>query len=278
MVYERLFGKSVAANAQQAESYRNLLDYVLDDAQQLRKRLGRDDQFKLDEYLDAVRAVEQRIEYHTQAGRRAAATAVECAPAVQPAGVPADFREHIDLLLDLLVLAFRTDSTRISTFMFANDVSGRNFSFLEGVRGGHHELSHHENKAEKYEQFSRINRWHVEQFAKLLRKLQAIREGESTLLDNSLLMLGSSFSDGNRHDPDNLPILFGGPSRRADRVGPSFGVPRRDAALQSVRLDACQAGRRRRPVRRQHGAAAKPRRIDTGVWKSCIIATSPARG
>jgi hypothetical protein len=94
--------------------------------------------------------------------------------------------------------------------MFANDVSGRNFSFLDGVKGGHHELSHHENNEEKIAQYQRINRWHTEQFARMLKKMRDIREGDSTLLDNSMIVFGSSMSDGNRHDPDNLPILLGG--------------------------------------------------------------------
>ena len=113
-------------------------------------------------------------------------------------------------MLDLMVLAFQSDATRVSSFMFANDVSGRNFSFLDGVSGGHHELSHHENNESKIAQYQRINRWHTEQFANLLRKLKSIPEGESTLLDHCMIVFGSSMSDGNRHDPDNLPILGGG--------------------------------------------------------------------
>jgi hypothetical protein len=113
-------------------------------------------------------------------------------------------------MLDMLVLAFWTDTTRIGTFMFANDVSGRNFSFLQGVRESHHETSHHADKPEKIEQYRIIVRWHVEQYVYLLDRLRSIREGERTLLDNSMIMCGSSFSDGNRHDPNNLPILLGG--------------------------------------------------------------------
>jgi hypothetical protein len=184
-----------------------LLDYVLEDARRLRPTLGRDDQFKMDEYLDSVRAVEQRIEFATRGDKR------EIDPAVKEMdkpGIPGDFREHIAIMLDLMVLAFQTDATRVASFMFANDVSGRNFSFLDGVEGSHHELSHHENKQEKFGQYQRINRWHVEQFANMLAKLKAIPEGEGTLLDNCMVVFGSSMSDGNRHDPDNLPILLGG--------------------------------------------------------------------
>ncbi len=211
MVYEQLFGKPLGGDTAEAASYQNLLDYVLDDARRVRRKLGRDDQFKMDEYLDAVRAVEQRIEFATRSKPRSWQPPLDPAEiARQKPGVPSDFREHIDVMLDLIVLAFQSDSTRVCSFMFANDVSGRNFSFLDGVNGGHHELSHHENKEQKIGQYQRINRWHVEQFARMLKKMQAVREGERTLLDNSMIMFGSSFSDGNRHDPDNLPILLAG--------------------------------------------------------------------
>lgn len=211
VVYERLFGRGVSGNPQQAEAYQNLLDFVLEDAASVRQQLGRDDQFKLDEYLDSVRAVEKRIEFATQGADR------DWEPAVDPMeiarrqpGVPVDYREHIDLMLDLMVLAFQTDSTRVSSMMFANDVSGRNFSFIEGVNNSHHELSHHENNEDKIRQYQLINRWHVEVFAKFLQRMDQVQEGEGTLLDHSLIMFGSSISDGNRHDPDNLPILLAG--------------------------------------------------------------------
>lgn len=220
VVYERLFGKGLRSDSQDAQSYQNLLDYVLDDAKRIRGKLGRDDQFKMDEYLDAVRAVEQRIEFATtHPSRLSDSTLDDAAIAALKPGTPSDFREHIDVMLDLMVLAFQTDSTRVASFMFANDVSGRGFSFLEGVRGGHHELSHHENKQEKIQQYQKINFWHVAQFAKMLDKMKAITEGEGTLLDNSLIMFGSSFSDGNRHDPDNLPIVLAGRGGGTVRAG-----------------------------------------------------------
>ncbi|EMI26551.1 DUF1552 domain-containing protein [Rhodopirellula europaea] len=217
VVYERLFGKRMKTSTPEAKSYQNLLDYVLEDARQVRGKLSRDDQFKMDEYLDSVREVEKRIEfatrdqshrerYEAERDRIASGHALE----IPETGTPGDFRQHIDLMLDMMVLAFQTDSTRVASFMFANDVSGRSFSFLDGVHGGHHELSHHENKEEKIAQYQLINRWHTEQFARMLRKMKAVKEGESTLLDNSMIMFGSSFSDGNRHDPDNLPLLLAG--------------------------------------------------------------------
>ncbi|MGV3483400.1 MAG: DUF1552 domain-containing protein [Planctomycetaceae bacterium] len=220
VVYERLFGKQLSADSTKAESYQNLLDFVLEDAKQVRGILGRDDQFKMDEYLDAVRAVEKRIEFATSGKPRSWEPSIdERELAGQKPGTPSDFREHIDVMLELMVLAFQTDSTRVCSFMFANDVSGRNFSFIDGVKGGHHELSHHENNEEKIAQYQKINHWHVEQFAKMIAKMKAIKEGESTLLDNSMIMFGSSFSDGNRHDPDNLPILLAGRGGGSIRPG-----------------------------------------------------------
>jgi len=211
LVFERLFGKRVSGEPSKSEAYRNLLDYVLDDANRLRSRLGRDDQFKMDEYLDSVRAVEKRLEFAMQTKPRDWQPSSAMAE-IEPSrlGIPSDFREHISIMLDLMILAFQSDSTRVASMMFANDVSGRNFSFIEGVSGGHHELSHHENKDSKIDQYQKINRWHVEQFAGMLRKMKAIPEGEGSLLDNCMILFGSSFSDGNRHDPDNLPLLLGG--------------------------------------------------------------------
>lgn len=207
--YERLFGMK-RPDAKAHEDRRALLDLVLEDAKGLRGRLGRDDQFKLDEYMDAVRAVEKRIAFYSKPDPREW-KAPEPGDWAPPAGAPKDHLEHVRLMFDLIALAFRSDTTRIATFMFANDVSGKNFSLLiPGVKGGHHELSHHESKKEKYEPYSAIARWHVEQFAYLLGKLREVKEGEGTLLGNSMIMMGSSISDGNRHDPNNLPILVGG--------------------------------------------------------------------
>jgi hypothetical protein len=214
--YERLFGVIRARQASledriQRDDRRALLDLVMDDANRLRGRLGRDDQFKLDEYLDSIRDVERRLEYFSKPDPR------EWRPSTQPGedvaaplGAPGDHQEHVRLMLDLIALAFWTDSTRISSFMFANDVSNKNFSALIPGASAHHELSHHQSKEEKYKPYSDINRWHAAQLAYLMDKLGSIREGERTLLDNSMILFGSSMSDGNRHDPSNLPIILAG--------------------------------------------------------------------
>ena len=216
LAYQRLFSVQAgsAADLKRRGDDLSLLDMALEDANNLRKKLGRDDQFKLDEYLDSIRSVEKRIEFFSKPDPRT--WKPSNAPALGSVPLPANDKhdnhlEHVRLMLDLIVLAFQTDSTRISTFMFANCVSGRNFTgLIDGVNGGHHEFSHHENKKEKFEPYSKINRWHVEQFAYMIEKMRSIKEGDGTLLDNSMVVFGSSMSDGNRHDPSNLPILVGG--------------------------------------------------------------------
>ncbi len=214
-VFDRLMNVQQAGkNRGQAASSRDadrksLLDFAMSDARRLRQQLGRDDQFKLDEYLDSVRAVEKRIEFFTQPDPRVWHPETPQAEMEAP-GAPRDYQEHVRLMIDLMILAFQTDSTRVSSFMFANDVSGHNFSFVDGVRGSHHELSHHEGKPEKIEQYQKINRWHVSQFSRMLERMSQIREGESTLLDNSMILLGCGMADGNAHQPDNLPIVVGG--------------------------------------------------------------------
>ena len=229
-VYERLFGSKDAQGEHQQrrnEDFRSLLDLALDDASNLRGKLGRDDQVKLDEYLESVRAVEKRIEFAMKPDPREwkpeSPASTPTAPSDQ---IPGDFREHVKLMLDLMVMSFQTDSTRISSFMFANDVSGRNFSFLPGVSGGHHDMSHHENKEEKITQYREINRWHNEQLAYLLGQLRSIPEGEGTLLDNSMILFGSSMSDGNRHDPNNLPIIVAGNAGGALKTGMHVASPK----------------------------------------------------
>lgn len=221
-VYERLFGAGASDDAarKRMRRDRSLLDLVLEDGKDLRGKLGRDDQHKLDEYMESLRAVERRIEHHERPDARMWRPEVSLADlrSDEPDGIPGDYREHVRLMLDLMTIAFRTDTTRVSTFMFANSVSGRGFPWVEGVTDGHHHVSHHENDPHKIEQYRRIVRWHVERFAEFVENLAAIPEGEGRLLDSSLVLMGSEMSDGNRHDPSNLPILLGG--RGGGRVLP----------------------------------------------------------
>ena len=182
---------------------KSLLDYVLDDAHRLEKRLDATDRRKLDEYLSSVRDLERRI-------ARAEQFPV---PAV-PAGVEAPemfetYEQHMQLMYEVMALAFQTDSTRIATFIVAHDGSNRPYPTI-GIRDGHHDLSHHRNDEEKKKLLARINRYHVEQFAKFLDRLKSVPEGDGTLLDNCLIQYGSALSNGNEHDPHDLPILLAG--------------------------------------------------------------------
>ena len=215
LAYERLFGVIQAnrsrAEGRESEDNRALLDMVLADARSLRGRLGRDDQYKLDEYLESVRDVERRLEFFSKPDPRDWKPTSEPVDFAAPKGEPGDHQEHVRLMMDLIALAFWTDSTRVSSFMFANDVSGKDFgALIPGTAGGHHEFSHHQDKPEKYEPYTKINRWHSEQLGYLMDKLSSIKEGEGMVLDNSMILFGSSMSDGNRHDPSNLPIVLAG--------------------------------------------------------------------
>jgi hypothetical protein len=147
-----------------------------------------------------------------------------------PHGTPSDFAEHLRLLGDLLVLAFQTDSTRVSTYVFANEGSNRPYPFI-GVTEGHHDLSHHENNPTKLGKIKQINTFHVQQAAYLLNKLKATREGDGSLLDHCMIVhcmivYGSGNSDGNRHNHDDLPILVAGKGCGQIRTGRHVRVSR----------------------------------------------------
>jgi hypothetical protein len=205
LVFERIFGAGSAAERAERDRLRkSVIDFVREDFKSLNGKLGRQDQNKLDEYISSIRDLEVRI------GRAASFSNPRPPEGFQmPEEMPADYQTHIRLMCDLMVLAFQTDSTRIATFVLANEGSNKPYPFIE-VREGHHDLSHHGNNAEKQEKIARINRFHMQQFAYLLERMSAVREGEGTLLDHSMSALGSGNSDGNRHNHDDLPILLAG--------------------------------------------------------------------
>lgn len=205
MVFDRLFsdGASAETSESRAADRKSILDFVLEDAQDLQRRLGAKDRRKIDEYLESVREIEARIARNQLRGQ-------EAPPAFDiPAGIPRDFAEHIRLMFDLMVLAFQADLTRVVTFVMANEGSNRSYAFM-GVPEGHHDLSHHRRNPENQRKIREINRFHVSQFAYLLEKLDAIREGERSLLENSMIVYGSGISNGDRHNHDDLPILLAG--------------------------------------------------------------------
>lgn len=208
-VFERLFGSaddlaSAQNRARRLSERRSILDFVAEDSKSLESKLGKADQQKLDEYTTSIRQIEKQIEK----ARLEAAKPMDPGMA-RPSGIPEDFKEHMHLMCDLMIMAFRMDLTRISTCMVARDGSERTYRWL-GLSDGHHTLSHHGRKPEKLEAIAKIDRFHVEQYAYMLEKMKSIKEGDRTLLDNSMVLFGAGISDGNRHNHNNLPILLAG--------------------------------------------------------------------
>ena len=205
LVFERMFGAGTGQDrARRDASRRSVLDLVKDDFRQLNGRLGTQDQRKLDEYLTGIRDLEKRME-------RAGGFPVPKAPAGFTVAdePPKSYEEHIRLMADLMVLAFQTDTTRVATFVLANESSNKPYPFIN-VSEGHHDLSHHGNSEEKKAKIREINRFHTRQLAYVLGKLKSVKEGDGTLLDHCMLAYGSGNSDGNAHNHDNLPILLAG--------------------------------------------------------------------
>lgn len=207
--YQRLF-HAASGGGEETKSDIQLLDRVLEQGKKMRTELGNSDQKRLDEYFEVLRSLEKRLERSASRGLSSWKPRKKISDQSEPTEAPNNHTEHVRLMFDVIALAFQSDTTRIATFMFGNAVSGQNFRFLEGVSDSHHETSHHANNPEKLHQYFLITRWHVEQYGYLLRKLQAIREGEKSLLDNSMILFASALSDGNSHNPHRLPVVVGG--------------------------------------------------------------------
>jgi hypothetical protein len=196
----------------------SVLDIVREQAQSLRARASKYDQARLDEYFDSVRSVERRLEDNLKPQRRWINAGKF--PMDRPvAGIPLDRKEHLRLMMEILLLAFWTDSTRVATLMTGDAQSGYDYSFLDGVKGGFHTLSHHRELPEQLEQYERIVDWHMEQLSWFLQKAKSLDEGGSSLLDNSMIVFGSSLKCGNRHLEENLPLLVAGRGKGLIRSG-----------------------------------------------------------
>jgi hypothetical protein len=217
LVFERLFGIKDKGETDESrfrrERYnKSILDFVNEDAQTLKNRLGANDQRKLEEYLDGVREIELRL-------TRAQPTVdIGDTKIVRPTGIPHNYEEHIRLMADILALAFKTDLTRVSTFVFANDGSNREYGLI-GVPEGHHDTSHHGGDKKKLEKIQKINMFHTTQLAYFLGKLKDTQEGDGNLLDNCMIVYGAGIGDGNRHNHDDLPILLAGKGKGTIKSG-----------------------------------------------------------
>jgi hypothetical protein len=209
LLFERLFGSGApgerAANLERRQAQqRSIMDFVLDDARTLQRELTSRDKQKLDEYLFSVREIEKRIEKAEQFGT------VPDPAMPTPAGVPPSYEEYIQVMYDMLILAFQTDSTRIATFLLANEGSNRAFSEI-GIAEGHHFLTHHQNKQDMINKVAEIDLFYMKQFARFLEKMRATKDVDGkSLLDNSMIVYGSGNSDGNRHTHVNLPVILAG--------------------------------------------------------------------
>ena len=182
---------------------RSLLDSVMSDVASLQKELPAGDRAKLSGYLDDIREIERRI----QKSETAALNELKLPEA--PVGVPESFDEHFKMMFDLEVLAFRADITRVATLMYARDTSGSVYP-QTGVRDGFHVASHHSNNRANMDRFAIINKYHVDMLAYFLDKLKSTPDGDGNLLDHSMVLYGSSMSNGNQHDHDPLPLILAG--------------------------------------------------------------------
>jgi hypothetical protein len=207
VVFERLFGDSGSTNRAAREArlrqHKSILDSVTEKLASLKKELGPQDQTKVDQYADAVRDVERRIEKAEQQ------SALELPALEQPQGAPPVFEDHLALMLDLQLLAFQSDLTRVISFMLGKEQSARPYPQI-GVPEAHHPLSHHNDVPELIAHMSKINRYHTQLFAKYLERLRATPDGDGSLLDHTPILYGSGISNSTRHSGDNLPLLVMG--------------------------------------------------------------------
>jgi hypothetical protein len=206
-VFETLFGDSGStertARLARLAQQKSILDSVSEELAGLRREIGPQDRIKVEEYVEAVRDVERRIQ------RAEDQSDIELPTLFQPEGVPQTFEEHYELMTDLKVLALRTDLTRVITFMMGMEQSSRPYPQI-GIDEAHHPLSHHGQVPEQIEKMSRINRYHMELFTRYLAKLRATPDGDGTLLDNMTILYGSGISNSDRHSGDNLPLMLVG--------------------------------------------------------------------
>jgi hypothetical protein len=216
-VFDRLVGDGSGRTLDSS-----ILDAVLQESRSLRPRISKDDDHKLGEYFEGIRDIEKRIARASQEERLEGWRPTLAEPDMpRPKHeLPQDVPAHMKLMLDLVVLAFQMDKTRVATLMLNNDLSQMNFKFVEGVQGALHlDLTHNGRVAEKEAMYLKTNQFHVAQFAYLTSRMKAISEGETTLLDNSVLVLASSLFDGDLHGAEQLPILLTGKGGGALKTG-----------------------------------------------------------
>jgi len=207
-IFERLFGDGEttdpAARLKRMAQDRSVLDFVRSDVTRISTNLGSRDKSKLDEYLEAIRDIERRIQKAEEQSATMKIPVME-----RPVGIPETFEEHAKIMSDLMVIAFQTDMTRVITFMMAREGSNRSYREI-GISDGHHSVTHHQNDPEKIAKTQKINEHHMKSFAYLVKRLKETQDGDTNLLDRTLLLYGSSIREGNIHDHHDLPLMLVG--------------------------------------------------------------------
>jgi hypothetical protein len=215
-VFERLFGDSGSTDPgvrlRRMLEHRTILDSISDKIADLQRELGAQDRIKLSNYLEAIRDIERRIQNAEDQGIR------QVPEATQPAGIPESFEEHVKLMFDLQVLAYQTETTRVITLMLVRELSNRTYPEI-GVPEPHHEVSHHQDSADRLAKLATINTYHMTLFAEYLNKLRATSDGDGTLLDHTLILYGSGMGNSNLHEPRDLPILLAGGAAAGLKAG-----------------------------------------------------------
>ena len=231
-VFEALFGDgdSLDPKARMAQLKRqaSILDFVADDAKRLSRSVGSSDQKKIDEYMESVRDIERRIQKVEQS------KAVALPDYVKPSGIPDLFEDHAHMMIDLQVLANQADLTRVGTFMTGREASGRSYPEI-GVPDGHHPMSHHGGDPDKFARLTKINMLHMDQFAYYLKRMSETKDGEGSLLDNTIVISGPSMADPDHHDHTNLTTIVAGGLIKGNRhVVADKGTPMTNVLLSAM--------------------------------------------
>lgn len=240
--YARLFKGAKKSVSTQSES-KSILDFIRDDTQRLKRSLGREDLHLVDQYFTNVRFLErrlQKLERDNMTMPRSAKT--------PPKGIPNDFQTHAELMLDIMVLAMQTNRTKVVTLMLGHANSGQRFSFVKGVGNDmHHSYSHHNNDPEKIKCLEAITRYHVSLYSKMIQKMDEIKEGDKTLLDNSLILFGCGLWEGDRHSWPQKPLVVAGKGGGSVKTGlhqvHNQGTPMNNLLLGMMKTAGCPLSR-----------------------------------
>lgn len=235
--YTRLF-KGAKKNTSTAAETKSILDYVKEDTASMKRSLGREDLYRIDQYFTSVRALERRLQKLANDNYTMPRDAKK-----PPQGIPRDFQTHAELMLDIITLAFQTNRTKVATLMFGRAVSGQKFDFLKGVNDGHHSNSHHNDNKKKKDNVEAIVRYHITLYSKMLQSMKSIKEGDKTLLDNSLVLIGSGMWDGNKHNFKEKPLIVAGKGGGSVKTGQhqvhNIGTPMNNLLLGMLKTAGC---------------------------------------